>query len=202
MKRIFLVLLVLFTVTGIEVALGRPVAPLAAISNNTAIVLFMDTWEDPPLAYWEENHPDCVQEWTTRWETLVEPFTINVLVPLAQQLYSKNIPIVFSSNVFNLSSLFQQDIPNITSTQVLDNYLKQCGIDTIYYVGYTTNICILTRPTGTRKMSELGYKVILVQDATLSTPGYVYAEADAIDEIKSYGSTILLKQMWRELNVN
>ena len=48
----------------------------------------------------------------------------------------------------------------------LDMVLKHYGVRTLFYVGFATNMCILDRPYGMKRMRSLGYDVILIRDAT------------------------------------
>ncbi len=56
----------------------------------------------------------------------------------------------------------------VTSTQQWDDWLRQLGIDTLIYVGFCTNLCILDAPGGMRQMAPLGYRCIILREATLA----------------------------------
>jgi nicotinamidase-related amidase len=55
---------------------------------------------------------------------------------------------------------------NIPDDEELDMILKHYDIQTLFYVGFATNMCVLDRPYGMKRMYSLGYEVILVRDAT------------------------------------
>jgi nicotinamidase-related amidase len=44
--------------------------------------------------------------------------------------------------------------------------LKHYDVQTLFYVGFATNMCVLYRPYGMITMHSLGYEVILIRDAT------------------------------------
>jgi len=55
------------------------------------------------------------------------------------------------------------DIPD---DEELDVILKHYGVRTLFYAGFATNMCVLDRPYGMKRMHSLGYEVILIRDAT------------------------------------
>lgn len=46
------------------------------------------------------------------------------------------------------------------------SFLKYLNVDTLIYIGFHTNMCILNRPFGIRKMKRYGIGCILVRDLT------------------------------------
>jgi nicotinamidase-related amidase len=56
----------------------------------------------------------------------------------------------------------------VISTEQWDDWLREKGIDTLIYVGFCTNLCILDAPGGMRLMAPLGYRCILLREATLA----------------------------------
>jgi nicotinamidase-related amidase len=62
-------------------------------------------------------------------------------------------------------------LPNETvviSTEQWDDWLREKGIDTLIYVGFCTNLCILDAPGGMRLMAPLGYRCVILREATLA----------------------------------
>jgi len=49
----------------------------------------------------------------------------------------------------------------------LDEYLKQRGIDTLIYMGFMADMCMLAAEGGARHMLSRGYRCILMRDATV-----------------------------------
>jgi nicotinamidase-related amidase len=56
----------------------------------------------------------------------------------------------------------------VISTEQWDDWLREKGIDTLLYVGFCTNLCILDAPGGMRQMAPLGYRCIILREATLA----------------------------------
>lgn len=56
--------------------------------------------------------------------------------------------------------------PIVSDTLELDSILRQGNITTLFYMGFATNLCVIEKPYGIRKMHELGYKIILIRDCT------------------------------------
>ena len=79
-------------------------------------------------------------------------------------------------------------------TLQLDLFLKTHNITTLLYAGYASNLCVLNRPTGIIKMSELGYNIVLIRDATLAfeTPESLEGEWANVMAIT------MVEQLWGE----
>lgn len=56
----------------------------------------------------------------------------------------------------------------VVTTAQWDDWLRQKGIDTLIYVGFCTNLCILDAPGGMRQMAPLGYRCVILREATLA----------------------------------
>ena len=61
----------------------------------------------------------------------------------------------------------QGDEPLVFYSDVLDEYLKARRIDTLIYMGFATDMCILAAEGGARPMLAKGYRCILMRDATV-----------------------------------
>ncbi|NKB67397.1 MAG: isochorismatase family protein [Candidatus Latescibacteria bacterium] len=61
----------------------------------------------------------------------------------------------------------QGDEPLVFYTDVFDEYLKARQIDTLIYMGFATDMCILGAEGGARPMLGKGYRCILMRDATV-----------------------------------
>jgi len=61
----------------------------------------------------------------------------------------------------------QGDEPLVFYTDQLDAYLKERGIETLIYTGFATDMCVLGADGGARPMLGLGYRCILMRDATV-----------------------------------
>jgi nicotinamidase-related amidase len=56
----------------------------------------------------------------------------------------------------------------IVDTEQWDIWLRERGIDTLIYTGFCTNLCILDAPGGMRLMAPLGYRCVILREATLA----------------------------------
>jgi len=75
------------------------------------------------------------------------------------------------------SGLAEMDIPDVVApepgepiahqTAQFDRILRERGIVNLIYAGFATDMCILNAPGGMGPMFGLGYRVILVRDATI-----------------------------------
>lgn len=59
------------------------------------------------------------------------------------------------------------DEPIVHQTGQFDRILRERGLVNLIYMGFATDMCILNAPGGMGPMFELGYRVLLVRDATL-----------------------------------
>ena len=59
------------------------------------------------------------------------------------------------------------DEPMCFYSDALDAYLSERGIDTLIYMGFATDMCILGAEGGARPMLSRGYRCILMRDATV-----------------------------------
>ncbi len=50
--------------------------------------------------------------------------------------------------------------------QEIHNALQHHSVQHLFYVGVHLNMCVLNRPFGLKRMTRLGYEVVLVRDAT------------------------------------
>lgn len=54
----------------------------------------------------------------------------------------------------------------VVSTEQWDAWLRERGIHTLIYVGFATNLCIMDAPGGMRLMANLGYRCVILREAT------------------------------------
>jgi len=57
--------------------------------------------------------------------------------------------------------------PIVYTTKQFDHILRKCGIVNLIYAGFATDMCILNAPGGIGPMFGLGYRVLLIREATL-----------------------------------
>ncbi len=56
----------------------------------------------------------------------------------------------------------------LVTTDQFDAWLRSKGIDTLVYIGFCTNLCILDSPASMKPMAGRGYRCILLREATLA----------------------------------
>ena len=179
-------------IIGIMAGIGLNVYNHMTKCKYEIVILVMDVWKTLP----HEVQPttdveDAVKiiEWNRWWYNDVEKVVEDKIVPLLEWARGKNIKIVFSNLGYpnwdvTLNPLLEQDKynePIINQTSDLDNYLKSKEIDKIYYCGFAINNCILGKPTGMRRMYDLGYEVNLIEDAALSSEYQAITHEEAIE---------------------
>jgi nicotinamidase-related amidase len=54
----------------------------------------------------------------------------------------------------------------IVTTAQFDDWLRSRGIDTLLYTGFSTNLCILDSPAAIKAMASLGYRCVILREAT------------------------------------
>lgn len=54
----------------------------------------------------------------------------------------------------------------VVGTEQWDAWLRERGIDTLIYTGLATNLCIMDAPGGMRPMANLGYRCVILREAT------------------------------------
>ena len=59
------------------------------------------------------------------------------------------------------------DEPLMFYSDVLDEYLRERGVDTLIYMGFATDMCLLGAEGGARPMLARGYRCIVMRDATV-----------------------------------
>ena len=87
--------------------------------------------------------------------------------------------------------------PVIATGKELHLYCKQQGILFLFFAGFNTNACILSRDYGTIRMSNRGYAVILVRDCTT---GMESKETQAT--LGQTNNAILLLEMFGQYSIS
>lgn len=186
---IVILIIVAFAVVGVDYYLTMP--------RNVSIVV-MDAWETFPWKLEEAESDEArekVQTWNDWWYGDVQENLENKVVPFLTWARENDITIVFSNMVNegwdnSLNPILRQEIynePIINLASDLDAYLEAREVKTIYYVGYATNNCVWGKPTGMKAMSELGYKVILVEDCSLSGAYQNWTHEETLAHIMEIG---------------
>ena len=59
------------------------------------------------------------------------------------------------------------DEPLFFYSDVLDEYLRSRGVDTLIYMGFAADMCLLGAEGGARPMLARGYRCVVIRDATV-----------------------------------
>lgn len=86
--------------------------------------------------------------------------------------------------------------PVVATGEELHRYCKKEGILFLFYAGFNTNACILSRDYGTLPMSNRGYQVILVRDCTTGMES-----ADTQATLSQTRNAVLLLEMFGQYSV-
>ena len=131
------------------------------------------------------------------------------IVPLLKLAREQNMPIIHVPHDRDIhehcqpldGELITGKENRLSDTGCFDKYLQSHNISNLLYAGYRSNWCVLHRPTGIVKMSELGYNVILIRDCTIAmeTPETLegeWANKVSVNMVESqFGSTTTLKDL-------
>jgi hypothetical protein len=73
-------------------------------------------------------------------------------------------------------------------TQVIGDLLKAAGIRTIFWAGYATNLCLMHKPCGFRKVMPLDWDrlQVLVRDATIASESAETLATEALHDATCY----------------
>jgi nicotinamidase-related amidase len=86
--------------------------------------------------------------------------------------------------------------PVVATGEELHRYCKQNGILFLFFAGFNTNACILTRDYGTIQMGNRGYKVIVIRDCTTGMES-----GETHNTLSQTNSAILFLEMFGHFSV-
>ena len=86
--------------------------------------------------------------------------------------------------------------PVVASGEELHRYCKNNGILFLFFAGFNTNACILSRDYGTIQMSNRGYQVVLIRDCTTGMES-----AETQPTLSQTRGAILLLEMFGQYSV-
>jgi nicotinamidase-related amidase len=86
--------------------------------------------------------------------------------------------------------------PVVATGEELHRYCKKEGILFLFYAGFNTNACILSRDYGTIQMSNRGYQVVLARDCTTGMES-----ADTQATLGQTHNAVLLLEMFGQYSV-
>lgn len=195
----FIVFFVLVLVAGCLALMWPNDTSIKSIDKDKIAVVVVDPWADAPWSLtgrWTGNK-DHRDTWIKWWTTDVQNHMEEVLAPFVDYCRKKDITVIFSAQGHLVAEPFnhlEYIEPDISRTKDLNIYLRAKGINTIFYTGYSANLCVMDRPTGIRKMVEEGFNVVLIEDATLPVPEYSFTLEEVKDEVKLYRDVITIDE--------
>ena len=128
--------------------------------NQTAIIV-IDAWAYYPNDGWLKRAQENMSTKLRPLLDLTRYHNMTIIhAPYGQEIADIVKPL---PGEFILDS--SNEIDDITE---IDRYLQAHHITTLLYAGYTSNWCVLNRPTGILTMYRIGYDIILVRDCTIA----------------------------------
>lgn len=135
-------------------------------SNKTAIII-MDPWVDQASEHLNEYYGEITQ---------------SKILPLVAVAHNTGHPIIVLTNDCNkvtyncrinnqLEEMVQNREINIIYHQDMDDdqfaaYLRTQGIESIIYVGFASNMCLIGRNLGAMPMKQKGFQIFFVPEAS------------------------------------
>ena len=125
--------------------------------NKTALIL-IDVWADHPNDGWLER---------------AKKHTVAKIAPLLQLARNNRMIIIHAPHGQEIAKAVKPLPDEIildaahSTTMEFDNFLKENGLETLIYAGYSSNWCVLHRPVGIINMRQRGYNIILLRDCTI-----------------------------------
>ena len=126
-------------------------------ASEIAFIL-IDVWAYHPIEGWMERAEVNIQD---------------RLYPLLREARKAGVYIIHAAHGNEIHPLATPQEGEMILDSQYDAYqlfeeLRNKGIKTIIYAGYTTNMCVLVRPVGMIGAKMQGFDVILVRDATIA----------------------------------
>ena len=125
--------------------------------SELALIL-IDVWADHPVKGWVERADENIR---------------TKLLPLVQAAREHGVLVVHCPHGRSTNPLLaplpdEPVLDDPASGMSLVKALRQRGVNYLLYAGYSSNMCVLTRPTGIIEMARHGYEIIFVRDASLA----------------------------------
>ena len=143
--------------------------------SELALIL-IDVWADHPVKGWTERADENMR---------------TKLLPLVQAVREHRVPVIHCPHGRATSPLLSP----LPDEPVLDDpagggrlvkTLQQRGVKYLLYAGYSSNMCVLTRPTGIIEMARQGYKILFVRDASLAIEAPEFLDGQLTHGVATY----------------
>lgn len=161
------------------------------IPVNEGALILVDVWESHPNEGWLERSREITS--TTIYEVLQTARENNMLIihAPADGAISDIVSPLVNEIVVDYSNWIPDDIE-------LHLVLQRHNVKTLFYVGFSTNRCLLVRPCGIKRMHSLGYQIILLRDCTTGfeyhdTLEGMWATKIAVRQVEELGYTCTAK---------
>lgn len=143
--------------------------------SELALIL-IDVWADHPVKGWVERADENIR---------------TKLLPLVQAAREHGVLVVHcphgrSTNPL-LAPLPDEPVLDDRSDGIhLVKTLQQRGAKCLLYAGYSSNMCVLTRPTGIIEMAQQGYEIVFVRDASLAIEAPEFLDSQLTHGVVTY----------------
>ena len=143
--------------------------------SELALVL-IDVWADHPVKGWAERADENMR---------------TKLLPLVQAAREHGVLVVHCPHGRSTSPLLSPlpDEPvqdDSAEGTPLVKTLQQRGVNYLLYAGYSSNMCVLTRPTGIIEMARQGYEILFVRDASLAIEAPEFLDGQLTHRVATY----------------
>jgi hypothetical protein len=137
---------------------GRPETAAAKFSTNACAAVVIDAWADHECPGWysraEENMRDFLQ-------------------PALAALRNLGVRLIHAGHDRPAHPLAKPQpdettIPGSLASAVIAAELRAAEIRTLFYLGYKSNRCIMSRAIGAMPMRSEGFDIVLVRDASIA----------------------------------
>ena len=155
---------------------GRHVFDTLETSTSRLALILVDVWAHHHIKGWEERAEDNIR---TR------------LLPLVQTARANGILVIHCLHG-ELPNPLVKPLPNepivdgLGEERRLLNLLRERKIKYLLYAGYASNKCVLARPIGLIKMSQCGYGIIFVRDASLAIEAPEFLNGETTHGVVTY----------------
>lgn len=137
------------------------------INPNSTVIVIMDPWVDMPSEHLNEYYGEIIE---------------SRIIPLVKRALTRGHPIIVLTNKpsnvrystqihHELKALVENGKASIIFHQDLDDdcfaaYLHSQGIESLIYIGFASNMCVIGRRMGMIPMTHQGFKIFFIPEAS------------------------------------
>jgi len=162
------------------------------VDLDKAAIVLIDVWDSHPNEGWIERVYENMEAKIKPLLEVARQNNITILHANHGEKMWKGINL--GVDEFNISEA------GIETSDEFSEYLKSKGIETLFYAGYATNLCLMFRDVGMLKMHDQGFDIVLLRDCTIGweSPRSLdgeWAKKVSIDMVENFiGKTITLDE--------